>query len=45
MTDRDPGVRKRLGARFGPEPLAATMTVLELILIVLVLAVLVAEFR
>lgn len=38
--DREPDLRQRIGARLGPEPLAAVMTVLGLLLFVLVLAVL-----
>ena len=39
--EHEPGLRERLGARVGPEPLAAMMTVCGLILFVFVLAVLV----
>jgi hypothetical protein len=43
--EQKPGLRKRLGARLGPEQLAAVMTVLGLILIGIVLAVLVVGTR
>ena len=43
--DHEPGLRERLAARLGPEPLAAVMTVFGLILFVLVLAVLVVGAR